>query len=824
MRRVLSFVAMAMLAFMAGPTNAQVLLRGQVKDGHNEEAIPYASVEMLPARRGVITDSLGMFLLNTAGLKVDSVVISYVGYARKALPITAFTPNERLNISLDREVSKTVFVKMKVNWGLILWRKVVRHKPQNDKTRFDSYGYEIHNKLELDLNRVHKEKLADRRLMKEFTFILDNIDTSEGTAILPVFLTETLSDYYYQRKPMRRREVIKASKTNGINNESVTKNLGNMYQNVNVYANFIPVFDKLFISPLSDNGDAFYNYGVPDTVVDNGRRFFHWTFSPKRKGESTFDGDAWVHDSTFAVQRIQLKITGNSPVNFVENLSIYQDFRQLNDSLWFLSKDKFIADIYPIGKEKFGMKGRKTTTYRNIEINTPNVALQLSKNTLSEEVQVLPTAEQQPDSFWQTKRHEVLSKSEAGVYKMIDTLQQMPLFKAYTNTLTFLTTGYKPIGNYEIGPWFNWITANAWEGFRMRFDLGTRPGFNKKMYFHGYLAYGFADQKFKGKLEGYYFLRKNPRHYIHVSYLNDLDNGQNYYDEVSLDNIFSLAVRKQGIPMKFMKVQMEELEYFNSTANGWSAKVELRRKRFTPLLNLPLKENFTNGSGQPINNFESSIRVKFAYLERFLDGNYLRTSLGSEFPIVELRYGKGWAGVMGSGYNYHKLDFRVNDFRKIPPVGTLDYSVYMGKIFGTLPYMLLNVAPGNEIYYYNKYAFNLMSRFEYITDQYIGAALEHNIGPGLFKYLGLTRRLKLRQFWNLKTLAGNLTEANRQLNFVDGHPFADLRGKLYAEVGTGIDNILKVLRLDLVWRLRPLPLPQVRASRFGVFGSFRVSF
>jgi hypothetical protein len=390
--------------------------------------------------------------------------------------------------------------------------------------------------------------------------------------------------------------------------------------------------------------------------------------------------------------------------------------------------------------------------------------------------------------------------------------------------VTFLTTGYKPIGNYEIGPWFNWITANAWEGFRMRFDLGTTPGFNKKMYLHGYLAYGFGDQKFKGKAEGYYFIKKNPRQYVHATYLNDLDNGQNYYDEVSLDNIFSLAVRKQGIPIKFMKVQMQELEYFNSTASGFSAKVEVRRKLFAPLQNLPAKEYFTNGSGDPINNFETSVRLRFAYLERFLDGNYFRTSLGSEFPIVELRYSKGWSGVFGSQYNYNKFDFRINDFHKIPPLGTLEYSVYGGKLYGTLPYMLLNVAPGNEIYYYNKYAFNLMARFEYITDQYVGAGVEHNIGPGLFKYIGITRKLKLRQFWNIKTLAGNLTDANRQLNFVPNHPFSDLSGKLYTEVGTGIDNILKVLRLDLVWRLSPRPLPAPQASRFGVFGSFRVAF
>jgi hypothetical protein len=407
---------------------------------------------------------------------------------------------------------------------------------------------------------------------------------------------------------------------------------------------------------------------------------------------------------------------------------------------------------------------------------------------------------------------------------MIDTLQQMPIFKKYYNTITFLTTGYKAIGNYEIGPWFNWISLNAWEGMRMRFDLGTTPGFNKNMYLHGYLAYGFGDQKFKGKAEGYYFFNKSPRKYVHASYLNDLDNGQNYYDEVSLDNIFTLAIRKPNIPLKFMALEREELEFFTSNEKGWSYKLEARHTKYDPLQGIPGKENFEDGEGEALNNFETAVSVRFAYLEKFLDGNYFRTSLGSDFPIVELRYTKGWSGVLSSNYDYHKINFRVNGFHKIAPFGSFEYSAYAGKIFGTLPYMILDVAPGNEIYYYNKYAFNLMNRFEYINDRYAGLAVEHNFGSGIFKYVGLTRRMKLRQFWNVKTLWGGLTQANRDLNFVQGHPFQDLSGETYTEVGTGIDNILKVLRLDLVWRLTPRPLPENKIARFGVFGSFRLAF
>jgi hypothetical protein len=39
-----------------------------------------------------------------------------------------------------------------------------------------------------------------------------------------------------------------------------------------------------------------------------------------------------------------------------------------------------------------------------------------------------------------------------------------------------------------------------------------------------------------------------------------------------------------------------------------------------------------------------------------------------------------------------------------------------------------------------------------------------------------------------------------------------------------VDNILHFFRVDFIWRLLPTPLPEEISRRFGVFGSFRLSF
>jgi hypothetical protein len=157
-------------------------------------------------------------------------------------------------------------------------------------------------------------------------------------------------------------------------------------------------------------------------------------------------------------------------------------------------------------------------------------------------------------------------------------------------------------------------------------------------------------------------------------------------------------------------------------------------------------------------------------------------------------------------------------------LGNLYYNFYAGRVDGRLPYMLLNIAPGNEIYYYNKYAFNLMNRFEYIFDRYSGLNIEHNIGSGIFRIMPQNKLLKLRQFWNIKMLWGSLSEKNASLNLKGNFPFTSLNGKTYMEIGTGVDNILRFFRIDFVWRLAPQPLPPEGYKRLGIFGSFRFSF
>ncbi|TMI83406.1 MAG: carboxypeptidase-like regulatory domain-containing protein [Bacteroidetes bacterium] len=823
MRRLELLLTLSLLSLVVTLDAQKKIISGLIRDFHSDEPIPFASVVFKGSTTGTLSDSAGRFAFFLNRWPSDTLEITCVGYQPFRLYVDPAEDSITRLISMERGTfNEGVKVRVRVNKGLLVWRKIVKHKDQNDRYRFDYFSYELYNKLEVDLRRVNFKGLSRLRPIRPVAdLISSSIDSSEVPPVLPTYLTEALSDYYYQKKPLRRREVIKAANTNGVKNESIVKFLGGMDQNVDIYDNFIPVFDKQFVSPASDNGDAYYNYRVADTQFIGNHKFYHLVFTPRRHGENTFEGDCWVNDTTFAIQKMNLRLGKDANVNFLEKLSLIQEYKLINDSTWFLSKDKFVADLSPFGKESPAFVGRKTTTYKNVVVNDSSVLAELAKNKLQEEIITLPGATEKNKEYWIASRHDTLNRNEKAIVKMIDTLMASSEFRRFTNKLNFIGTGYLNVGNYQLGPWYNWVTYDGWEGLRLRFDLQTNKKFDRKLWLHAYLAYGFVDAKFKGQAEALYIPQKHPRLYLYGSYINDLDFGQDYYGEISSDNIFALAVRKNNIPFKYMNVEKTNFEILKEFNSGFSLRPAVLYKSFTPLKNLPPKDSFAADGGDPMTTFEVGIHLRFAYLEKFLESNFFRTSLGSPYPIPEIYFGHGIPGVFHSSYSYYKLSGSISDYFKIPPFGSKYFSVFGGRTFGTLPYVLLDIAPGNELYYYNKYAFNLMNKYEFIGDKYMGVNIEHNIGNGLFRFIP---KLRFRQFWTAKVLWGSLSDANVALNFKEGSNFQDLNGRTYMELGTGVDNILHVLRIDFIWRVFPATLDKASDHPFGIFGSFRLSF
>lgn len=819
-------------------------MRGKIVNDFTKEPISFASIFWKKAGYGTTSDSAGNFILRQSHYPEDTLVASYVGFVNVLKKIRSNTADTVFAEMVMRDLilANTVEVKSKFNKGLRWWKQIVAHKPKNNPYKYRNYGYELYNKMELDINNVNRTYFTDKKLLKPFVFLLENIDsTSDHKPFLPVYMTEALSDYYYSVDPHKVREEIKAAKTEGLKNESMLQFIGGMNQKVNVYENFANALGKEFISPLSDVGDKFYNYKGADTQYIGGQRYLHLLFTPKRDGENTFSGDCWIHGGNWGIYRIELNISGTANINYVNRLSIVQEFNLRSDSAWMFAKDKTVIDFTPFGKEKLSFIARRTSTYKNVRVNDSSIDTKLAANAQKEEVVISEAARGKDKQFWEEQRHEELSENEKKVYKMMDTIKNIPAFIKYTKAITFIFDGHKKIGALEIGPWYKWVSGNQLERFRMRFDLGTTEDFSKNLRLHGYLAYGFKDARFKGRLDLTYRLPGDKGITLFTSYTHDLDNGRTRYndEDITTDNVFSQLIRRPGVPQKFLGVEEAKIAVTKEWKSKFSVQPFFTRTTYETFNPLPTTRSLLSRPAQnQIISSELGMRLRYAPGEKTFARHRKEIKLKSNLPVFEVRGAWSIQNLFLSDYQYLRLGANISQTARIPRWGKLNYMVYGGKILTdeALPFMLLEMHPGNEIYYYNKQSFNLMNRFEYVSDRFVGINVEHNLEKKFLNLLPFMRKSNIRQFWNFKSVWGDLTNKSRALNrieYYNEYRLRSLRGGFYTEIGTGFENIFKLLRIDLVWRnapLRNIPpglnpvLFKSNTNDFGVFGSVRLQF
>jgi len=835
MRRLFLFV---LLVIFCSPTivmgQNSAFLKGKVVNPFTKENVAFATVKWKKNGTGSLTDSTGFFSIKTSSFSNDSLLIGYVGHENISYAIKSNTLDTLTFLLGAVKQSTEVFVKSKFSKGLRWWKNIITNKINNNPYQYQTYAYTLYNKLEIDLNNINKKKFNDIRLLRPFGFVLDNIDSiTEAKPFLPVFLTETLSEYYYSRNPESTREVITAQQTHGLKNESLLQFINGVNQRINVYSNQLTIFGKEFISPLSSIGDKYYNYRGTDTITIGADKFYHLIFSPKTVGENTFSGDCWIHSESWAIQKINLNISASANINFVHRLSISQEFSRATNGKWLFAKDIFVAEVSPLKKDKFSFIGRKTKRYTNIKVDEAAIALEIKKNKNRDEVITLENSVITNKKYWDEHRTEKLTKNEESVLKLIDTLKTVPVFKKYSERLEFIVDGHKKLGQFEIGPWFKWVSGNPVEHVRFRFDLGTTDQFSKYLRLNAYLAYGVRDSRFKGKFAVNYKFPNKSGWSVFASYINDLDNGKIKYDDedVTTDNLFSQLIRRSGIPQKFLAIQ----EYKAGFAKEWNNHVTvtsfLSRIDYDTHLPLPTPRSL---SDDPLINTEWVVKFRYAPGESKISTHRKDYRIRSNLPIYQVRLGKSFENLLDGEYDFFKLNLSIRQQIRIPRFGELSYMAYGGKIWADrrLPFMLLELHPGNEIYYYNKESFNLMSRFEYFSDRFVGINIEHNIEKKLINILPFLRKTKVRQFWNIKSVWGNLSDQSRRINRMDfgDYRLRSLRGDMYTEIGTGIDNLFKFFRIDLVWRLNPAYISsnpifsRYKDGNFGIFGSFRVQF
>jgi hypothetical protein len=232
------FISVMLFSLVAKGQYTRVL--GTISDAQTGDPIPFVNVYLKGTSVGTTTGFDGKYTIKTQS-KADTLVVSVMGYRTQYFELKVHAYQE-INAQLETNdiTLEEVIILPSENPAHRILRNVIASKDSNDMDKLNFYAVEIYNKIQIDLNNITDE-FKQRRVFKPFEFIFEHVDTSalNGKVYLPVMMSEAVSDFYYQRSPSVQKEVIKASQVSGINNESVSKFLGNMYQQVNVYENFV---------------------------------------------------------------------------------------------------------------------------------------------------------------------------------------------------------------------------------------------------------------------------------------------------------------------------------------------------------------------------------------------------------------------------------------------------------------------------------------------------------------------------------------------------------------------------------------------------------
>lgn len=821
--------------------DAQVTeVQGKITDATTGEPIPFASVVFTGTTIGTNSDFDGFYKISTSA-PVDSITVSYIGYKLVTKKIIRGKKNT-LNIQLQEEQFNLdeIVVKAGENPAHPIIRAAVANKDLNDPRKLISFEYESFTKIQLAVNNL-SEKYKKNKVFEKVLPLFDTLSLfsdSGNVFVLPVFISETISDLYEINNPPKVREYIRASKVTGVGVEDgsvVSQLLGTTFTRYNFYKNRVNILDKEFVSPLSDAAFTFYKFNLKDSLPIDGRKCYRIQISPKVLGDLAFTGNIWIEDSTFAIKQLDIYVDRRVNINFIDNIKIQMQFDKTEVGPYLPVKTRISVDIEELTKNAPGMIAVYYNSAKKIKVNTnrPNSfyenPLEMAEDALTYD-----------EDFWDSSRHEQITEEEKKVYNLVDSVRSLPAIKTYVEYVDIIVNGYKSIGNIDIGPYALVYGFNVLEGHRFRVGFRTNYKFSRKYILRAYTAYGTLDQRFKFGAQAEWIASRKKWTTLGIKYKDDVEqigiSDQNYGGS----NLFtSLSIFRAAQ----LNRTLENTFWIESEVKkDWTPKISIRRKGYF----FPTTENFnfyyypelieasntgsTAVQQQGFWNSTISFDLRWAYQELFLQSDNERISLGTRYntPIVNLNYTAGIKGFLDGDFNYHQASLQVTQRIPMGLFGTGHYIFNASKIFNPLPYPILQVQRGNQSLVASRSAYNLMNFFEFVTDQYISLNYEQKLEGILTNRIPAIKNWKLRMFAGFKGLWGSISAENLSL-IPSNDPFGrrvssfyQLNREPYVEISYGFENIFKLVRIEAIHRVTHRDNPG--AIPFGVKASVNFTF
>jgi hypothetical protein len=561
-----------------------------------------------------------------------------------------------------------------------------------------------------------------------------------------------------------------------------------------------------------------------DSAYIDNKKCYNILFYPRRKNELTFKGDFWVNDTTFAIKKINMAVTKSANINWIKDIYIEQEFEVMNDSVFLLTRDYMMSDFALNKKEDSkGIYGKRTTLYRNHQFNKvkPLAFYKEEVNFIDNEVY------QKSDDYWQENRFEKLNKDEAGVYKMLDTLQTVKKFKQMYNLVSILGSGYVEFKNFDYGPIFSSFGFNEVEGIRLRVGGRTYFGPNDPWRLQAFTAYGFNDQQFKYGLSGKWMVDKKNRIIISGGNRRDIEQigaSLTTTNDVMGRSFASSALFTTGSNGKLTNINLSNLSVEIEPVKNLIFQLGISHRTLasaSPTFSLDYYTNASRTTTQSeVKQSEANFQIEFMPNRKTIGYGVERDAVDNPYSRFFINYSHGFKGVLNSDFKYEKLQLYYKQPIIIGPLGRTNITMELGKTFGTIPLGLMSVIPGNQTYFTIENTFSNLNFYEFVSDQYATLKWDHNFNGRIFSRIPFMRKLNWREIIGVRGVYGSVSNANRAIN-ASGLDYTAPEN-MYWEYSAGIGNIFKVFRIDFSWRGNYLNAPD--ATKFAIKGAFGFHF
>lgn len=802
-------------------------INGFVYDEQTKEALPFADVYLKGTTTGMTTGMDGAFTVNADGKHDGILVISFIGYIAQEIEVNGLQDTLKVYLKPNTHQLGEVVVKPDYSYDEWLFRKILKNKRKNNPDRFQSFYFQEYTRLTVFLTNLDK-KIKEKESFKgaEDAFV----SKDDSTVMMPFFMSENLVEKQYNGKwdenlLTRQSDGIMDGMSTEINSVLNTKLTGQL----NFYKNQIEIMGRGFPGPLSRSALSLYNIYLADSTMVDGVKHYKFDFYPKNYKNITFKGYFWVENESFALIEMQAELPNSANINFVKDYKVNVIYEKNGQGDWFYKQQRTALNLTLGDKESTKNNSFDVRQLIDFQEVTTELAdgFTFKYDAFNQNDKDAPL----PTELLEKMQLTPMDSFEASAYNGIKQLKETPLIRQIDKIGATALTGYYNIGKVDVGPFFEIYQTNAIEGSRLTIPLRTSEKMFRNFSVGGYVGYGFKNKSFKYGGSVKYLLPTQKRTILSLEYRDDyLSLSKNRFNEFVRENPFNKG--SGNIITTITTTQNKNIVQ----QQRLSLTIEHQVKKDIGILFRPFYNRFKSNElvgfqnldkqFSSFDNYGGMMNVRFSFGQDYDEGYFSRVYYGNQKPVINMavEFGKNTlpnVSLPNDGLYTHlhmsvknKVNFGQTYLRVL-----LDG----GYIIGEVPFPLLQMPRGTEGAGFARYHFNLLHHASFASDLYANAHLSFNGGGILFNKIPLIRELNLREAISFKAHYGRLKGDHNKVFSMPGTLSASPKYP-YMEMGVGITNIFKCLRIEYVRRLNNDPLLDKVSAKHGLRLRVEVNF